>query len=238
MLSIIIKVLALFFLIQYFPILFFKFKTIFSDLLYISSLSSSVIFIVIFIKSNSIAEYIINGVKDNFKKDIDLENQHLMKRILFSTFSFCVLLFFVFFVHTIIRVVQDQYVKLAEPELSKLFIFILYSFSKNFLSGLFIMIILPVVGYFVGAAGLSLILKRRVPVFTAVLSVIIYGLIYQGFWAHSTDTDPYGAAIVFFILSPFIGVFSGIAAFVPMLFIENYLIKTKEKKYKQGTNEN
>ncbi|MCK4667902.1 hypothetical protein KAU33_14195 [Candidatus Dependentiae bacterium] len=228
-LSIIIKVLAVFFLIQYFPMLFFKFRIIFSDLLYISSLSSSVIFIVVFIKSNIIAEYIINGVKDSFKKDIDLENQYLMKRVLFSTFSFCVLLFFVFFIHTIIRIVQDQYMKLAEPDLSQLYKFIIYSFSRNFLSGLFIMIILPVVGYFVGSAGLSFILKRRVPVFTAILSVIIFWLIRQWFWSGATDPDPYGAAIVFFILSPFIGGFSGAVAFVPLFFIENYLKKTERR---------
>ena len=165
------------------------------------------------------------------QKSKEKKQPNLMNRVLFSTFSFCVLLFFVFFVHTIIRNIPYKYLKLVESDPAKFFQYLVSFFSGYCLFGPYLLIILTMIGFLMSIAALSFTLKRRVPVFTAVLSVLIFWIIYQWLWAYAlaADPDPYGAALVFFVLVPFIGAFSGVVAFVPMFFIENYLIKSKPK---------
>ena len=171
-------------------------------------------------------------------KTKEKENPNLMKRVLLSTLSFGVLLFIVYIVNDIISDIPYKCLTFAESDSAKFFQYLISIFSWDVLSFPLILTIRPLIGFFITIAVLSLTLKQRVPVATAVLSVLIFWLIYQQFWSRATDPDPYGAAMLFFIISPFIGGFSGVVAFLPMFFVENYLIKkTREKKYKQGTNE-
>ena len=170
------------------------------------------------------------------QKSKEKKQPNLMKIVLLSTLLFGVILYFVSFIYSIVPVILDKCLRFAELDPLKLYAIFRYCFSLNLLSGLFIMTILPVFVFFIGVAVLSLTLKRRVPLFTAVLSTLIFCFIYQWFWSRAlaADPDPLGAAMVFFILSPFLGGFSGIVSFLPMFFVENYFQKVKSKILKKS----
>ncbi|MCK4667901.1 hypothetical protein KAU33_14190 [Candidatus Dependentiae bacterium] len=246
--NIIIKVIGISFLITQLPRLYFLFSELFSIVMvsgfwtvlilipgiFISNITNILVLLLVF-GTEPVLDFFIK--EDNEKTSISIEEQktkerkqpYLMKRALLSTLSFGVLLFIANFVHTIMLVIQKSYLKYAESDPAKFYKHLSHYYSLNYLSRHLIMFILPMIGFFIGIAALSFTLKRRVPVFTAVLSALFFCFIYQWFWAGATDPDPYGAAMLFFILSPLFGGFSGVVAFVPMFFIENYLIKSKSK---------
>ena len=164
------------------------------------------------------------------QKNKQNQQSYLMNKVLFSTLSFGVLLFLIYIVNDIIPNTPYKYLKLVESDPAKFFQYIISVCSWDFLSFPLILTILPMIGFFITIAALSLTLKQRVPVATAVLSVIIFWLIHQRFWFNAMHQEPIAAILAFIIFVPFFGGFSGVVAFVPLFFIENYLKRSKEKK--------